>query len=736
MDSSALNISPDHDAQTAQLLPRRLRRIYLLVVLVLAIFGVSMLHTLRTGHEMAAIHSRQVESVSRIQIEVAVAHLWFEEILTGDSNENIDSVWDHMETAQSYGDALLEGGQFDFGQIYPVVDPELRRHLETTQVQLNQFYEAARDRYELGSGAIAGSAVDQQFDEFFNSFLLQSRELNQMLHQSIERHLRDFRIVQISLLVFVLILAAGLSLVLYRYETRRVVATRMLAANEKRYRTIFDASVEGILIVDHSNNTIRYTNPTASQMLGYSDTEILGLSLAEIHLPEDREVVQNRAAGHATGDINLTSGLKYLRKDGSEFPGEVHSGPVTIDGRPHSIAFISDLSDSIQAQADKEKLEAQLRQAQKMEAVGNLAGGIAHDFNNLLQAILGYSEILGESQELSSDHRDDVGRIRLAAERAAELTRQLLAFSRRQVIAPQDLDLNGVIKDILQILERLIGEGIQLNNLAGNNLGTICVDRNQMEQIFMNLCLNARDAMEGRGTLTIETENVSIDHDYCEDHVWATPGRYVLLSITDTGHGMSPETREQIFDPFFTTKELGKGTGLGLSTVYGIVKQNSGMIHVYSEIDRGTTFKIYFPLVERPATEVGSKIARQAPGGTETILVAEDDPGVLGLAQRILGDAGYQVVTAVDGEAALKVFNTQQDSLDLALLDVVMPKLSGRDLQLEMCRIRPDFKVIFASGYSENAIHTDFVLNEGNTLIEKPYRRNDLLIKIREILDA
>ena len=513
-------------------------------------------------------------------------------------------------------------------------------------------------------------------------------------------------------------------------------ATLQLAASEKRYRSFFEAAVEGIIIADQQDFTFKYANPAICRMLGYSREELLRTRAMDIHPETVWEKVTAHFQKNADNEKSIALDFPCLRKDGTIFPAEIRSSRVEIDGRPHSIGFFTDLTERQADQMEKEKLEGQLRQAQKMEAVGNLAGGIAHDFNNLLQAILGYSELMLEGGELSADCGRDLKKIQQSAERAADLTRQLLAFSRRQLISPQDLNLNQIIAEILSMLERLIGEGIELQSIVGHNLGTVCVDRGQLEQVFMNLCLNARDAMDGMGTLTIETENVVLDSKYCQDHAWAQPGRFVLLSITDNGQGMDQETLEQIFEPFFTTKEAGKGTGLGLSTVYGIVKQNSGLVHVYSEVGRGTTFKIYFPLVERSARDVGNKITSPARGGNETILLAEDDAGVRGLAVRILRDAGYRVLAAPDGEQAVKMFRTQSESLDLALLDVVMPKLGGREVQEEINRIRPGFKVVFASGYSENAIHTGFILDQDKILIQKPYRRDDLLAKVRQALDS
>lgn len=394
--------------------------------------------------------------------------------------------------------------------------------------------------------------------------------------------------------------------------------------------------------------------------------------------------------------------------------------------------FIAEREHAVQ---ERVHLETQLRQAQKMEAVGQLAGGIAHDFNNLLQIILGNMELLSEEIPADSPCREQLGDSQAAAERAVSLTRQLLAFSRRQVLDPKPLDLNAVISDVMKMIQRVLGEHIELNIIPGHSLATVRVDRAQIEQVLINLCVNARDAMPEGGMLTIETENVVFDADYCKTHAWANPGRYVLLRVTDSGCGMPPEIIDRIFDPFFTTKETGRGTGLGLATVYGIVRQHDGMIQVYSELDHGSTFKIYLPAVERSAAAVERGAPEPVRGGTERILMAEDDAQIRGLARRILENAGYRVTLTANGEEALQAYRENNGAFDLLLLDVVMPRKGGRAVLDEIRRQRPDMPCLFASGYSDNAVHTNFILEEGLHLLQKPYQRDSLLRAVRRVLD-
>jgi PAS domain S-box-containing protein len=379
--------------------------------------------------------------------------------------------------------------------------------------------------------------------------------------------------------------------------------------------------------------------------------------------------------------------------------------------------------------------EEQLRHSQKMEAVGQLAGGIAHDFNNLLQAIRGHIYLSLDALEPGATVRDDLELADVAAGKAARLTKQLLAFGRRQILQPQNLDLKDLVDGLLKMIRRVIGEHIQLDFRWGHELGLVHADPGQIELMLMNLCINARDAMPHGGALTIETQNVEIGSEYCATRSWAKPGRYVLLTVADTGCGMDERTREQIFEPFFTTKELGQGTGLGLASAYGIIKQHKGMIAARSEKGRGSTFEIYLPLVEGRLAPVVSAVKDGAARGTGTILVAEDDDMVRSLTVRVLGKAGYRVLAARDGREALRVFAEHDGEIDLALLDVVMPRLGGWGVFDLARKEHPGARFLFASGYSVDAVYTNRLVDEGLPLIQKPYQADDLLRKVRDVLD-
>ena len=381
-------------------------------------------------------------------------------------------------------------------------------------------------------------------------------------------------------------------------------------------------------------------------------------------------------------------------------------------------------------------MERRLFGAQKMEAIGQLAGGIAHDFNNLLMAIHGAVERLQDRVREDGDTAHDLRLVKETADRAATMTRRLLAFARRQVIEPTPLDLNQVVERLLPTLRRMIPEHIVLDLIPASNLGMVMADATQMEQILINLCVNARDAMPEGGTITLETENVVVNGEFIATHPWAKEGRYVLLSVTDTGTGMDPVTCRRAFEPFFTTKEVDKGTGMGLATVYGIVKQHDGMVHLYSEVGKGTTVKIYLPLSTRRAAEVGTKIEAPVRGGKETILVVEDDPAVRDVMHGLLTDLGYEVQAAEDGRDALALLHSCDGQFDLVISDIMMPRMGGQELFAEARAVWPGIRFLFTTGYSENVVHEEFIKKEGISFLTKPFGRDTLARRIRQILES
>lgn len=506
----------------------------------------------------------------------------------------------------------------------------------------------------------------------------------------------------------------------------RAEAEEALKASEGGFHRLFNCNPHPTWVFDVETLRFLEVNEAAIEHYGYSRDEFLEMRITDIRPSQEVPLVQEAVMVHQTGLRRFGTWI-HRTKDGRLINVDVAAHDLEFRGRRGRLVVAHDIT-------ERKELEAQLRQSQKMDAIGRLAGGVAHDFNNLLGVILGYGERL--LRRLPSPERREISEILKAAEHAASLTRQLLAFSRRQVLKPRVLDLNAVVEEMDGMLRRIIGEDINLVTVLQDGLGRVKADPGQIQQVVMNLAVNARDAMPSGGRLTMETGNAELDHSYSSAHLAVRPGRYVMLAVTDTGMGMDAATQARIFEPFFTTKEAGKGTGLGLSTVFGIVKQSEGNIWVYSEPGHGTTFKIYLPRVDEvtevlPPTEAGA-----ASGGAETILLVEDADSLRELGREILEDGGYTVIEASSGTAALETLERHTGSLDLVLTDLVMPGMSGRELVDQIRRLRPGTKVLFMSGYTDDALGHNGVLESGTAFVEKPFTIDGLLRKVREVLDS
>jgi PAS domain S-box-containing protein len=493
--------------------------------------------------------------------------------------------------------------------------------------------------------------------------------------------------------------------------------------------TAIEQSAEGIFITD-AKGTIEYVNPAFCRVSGYSRAEALGKNPRILKSGKQNEAFYKKLWTTVLGGEIWQDEIINRRRDGSFYNEHMTITPVR-DQRGEITHFIA-----IKAEVtERKRLEQQLRQAQKMEAVGRLAGGVAHDFNNMLTIISGYSGLLIEHPGIAEPLRGYVDEIRNASGRAASLTRQLLAFSRQQVLAPRVLDLNSVVSNIQKMLKRLIGEDIDLVTALGESLWPIMADPGQLEQVLMNLAVNARDAMPDGGVVTIETSNVKMDAASAQAHFPLKPGPYVLLTFSDTGVGMDAETQARIFEPFFTTKEVGKGTGLGLAMVYGIVKQSGGYIWVSSDVGKGTTFRIYLPRTEVEVVDPSSGRGRpEALRGTETLLLAEDDDSVRELVRNVLRENGYKVLEASRGEEALELSELFAGKIDLLVTDVVMPQMNGRELARQLLNQRPQTKVLYISGYADNAVFYPGGLDAGGAFLQKPFTPEALTRKVREVL--
>ena len=460
-------------------------------------------------------------------------------------------------------------------------------------------------------------------------------------------------------------------------------------------------------------------------------------SFLDLIHPEDRAVMREWLATCAAVGKPGDQEFRHILPDGAvRFVRGRGELVCDAEGRPdHMAGTAQDVTERTQMEKERRQLEEKLRQSQKMEAVGQLAGGVAHDFNNVLTAILGYGSLLASRLAPDAPGREEVDEILHASERAAALTRQLLAFSRRQVLKPVVLSINELIANFEKMLGRLIGEDVNLIARLDPSLGNVRADRGQLEQVIMNLAVNARDAMPDGGRLTIETANADLDESYAQQHVPVEPGRYVMVALSDTGSGMDEETQARIFEPFFTTKEKGKGTGLGLATVYGIVKQSGGYIWVYSEPGKGTTFKVYLPRAEEAAAESAPPPSDSLPRvGIETILLVEDEPAVRNLSRRVLEERGYRVLEASSGKEALERIRGEEGRIHLLLTDLVMPEMGGTELASRLEVEDPTMRVLFMSGYTDDAVVRNGLLGSGRAFLQKPFTPAMLVRKIRDVL--
>jgi two-component system cell cycle sensor histidine kinase/response regulator CckA len=513
---------------------------------------------------------------------------------------------------------------------------------------------------------------------------------------------------------------------------KRAPSLQVLRDSEARYRRLFLTAKDGILILDAKTGLIIDVNPFLMTLLDYSKKEFLGKALWDIGLFQDIEASKTAYRELKSKHYVRYDDLPLKTRDGRAINVEFVSNVYGVNKKQVIQCNIRDITKRKYA----ERSEQQLLQSQKMETLGQLAGGIAHDFNNLLGVILGYCEIMEGRKDLPEPACKMINEIHSAGTSAKELTRHLLAFSRRQVSQPVFLDLNETITRLSTMLGRMIGDDVELVSRLGSGLGTIRADPIQIEQVLMNLAVNARDAMPTGGKITIETSNIEVDGCCGQWRPAGDSGACVMVAMSDTGVGMDKETQSRVFDPFFSTKAIGQGTGLGLSTVFGIVKQSAGSINVYSEPGHGSTFKVYFPRCE--AAPSVTKKRKEAPlrGGTETLLLVDDATPLRGLTRQLLTDCGYKVLDSGDAEEALRVARKLKGALPLLITDVVMPGLSGPALAERLAAERPETRVLFTSGYADNMLTKHGATGSDYSFLEKPFTRDELVRKVREILDS
>ena len=519
------------------------------------------------------------------------------------------------------------------------------------------------------------------------------------------------------------LLTRSLRLAIARKEGQQ--AAEALRASEERYRRLFESNPQPMWVYDSRSLRFLAVNDAALQQYGFLRDEFLAMTIRDIRPPSGEAALDRRLREETAGARSTTT--RHRRRDGTEFDVEVASRPIVLDGREGRLVVAADVT-------EHRRVETQLRQAQKMEALGRLASGVSHDFNNLLGVITGYSELALRAAERDSVLARRIEEIRKAAARAAELTTQLLAFSRQQVLEPRVVDLNAVVTEAERMLRRLIGEDIQLSTSLAPDLGHVRADPGQLTQIVLNLAVNARDALPRGGRLLVETSNVELDARYHLAPSEAAPRRCVMLCVTDTGVGMDAETRGRLFEPFFTTKPAGQGTGLGLATVYGIDRQSGGHIAVYSEPGHGTAFRIYLPRVDDAVAEGLEPSPPLRRGRGETVLLVEDDTALREMTCEVLQEGGYEVLLASSGDEALE--RTASARVDLVVTDVVMPGLTGPELSRRLASLRPGLRVLFMSGYTEGAVLDLGALAGEVAFVSKPFTPDHLLSRVREVLDA
>ncbi|MEI6042911.1 MAG: response regulator [Chloroflexota bacterium] len=520
-----------------------------------------------------------------------------------------------------------------------------------------------------------------------------------------------------------------LEMALYKHKVER-----KLKESEQWLTTVLQ-SIGDVVITTNTAGFITYLNPIAEKFTGWSQAEAVGKELKQVFKTIDGKT----PTSIANSPRPTSSNLLLVARNGLVTPIEDSLASLKdSQGNINGVVLVfRDITPRKQAEEALRKSEEQLRQAQKMDAVGRLAGGVVHDFNNLLTSILDYSNKLSNKLSEGDPLRQEVEQLQKASQRASTLTQQLMAFSLKQTLQPKVLDLNTIVTEMDGILRRVMGDDIELTTTLGSRLGRVKVDPNQFQQVILNLALNARDAMSNGGKFTLETANIKLDEDSGIQHIRVVPGQYAMLTISDTGVGMDLETRSHLFEPFFTTKEPGRGTGLGLSTAYGIVRQSGGHIWVYSEPGLGTIFKIYLPITSDPdepavLKPTSSRLSR----GCETVLVVEDEDGIRSLVRKLLQKSGYFVLEASHGIEALQVSEQYEDTIHLLLTDVVMPLMSGRELAERLALVRPNMKILYMSGYTREAIDHHGLLDPGLAFLQKPFTLSVLSQKIREVLEA
>jgi PAS domain S-box-containing protein len=511
-------------------------------------------------------------------------------------------------------------------------------------------------------------------------------------------------------------------------------SAKVIEERKTQFQQLFTKGPSAQLIIDIDTGKIVDANKKASQFYGWSVEQLKAMHMQDIISSPEEDVIFTINPSKDQKSLPYLSNHKLASGEVRQVEG--YSGRVAMGVKEYILSTVNDITERIKAQKEKESLQKQLQQAQKMEAIGTLAGGVAHDYNNISSIIIGYSELALDSIDPEHPLYDDLKAINTAAIRSADITRQLLAFARKQTVAPKVISLNDAVAGVLKMLRRLIGEDIELSWEPADDLWPVKIDPTQIDQILANLCVNSRDAISNVGRVTIETQNISLDDEYCANHAGFLPGDFVILVVSDDGKGIEPDTFDKVFEPFFTTKKLGKGTGLGLSTVYGIAKQNNGFVNLYSEPGQGTSIKVYLPRHLGGAVKTGRINSNSViQGNGEVILLVEDDLPILKLGSRLLTELNYSVIPASSPTEAIGLAEQHNGKIDLLITDVVMPGMNGRELSNILCDLLPGIKTLYMSGYTANVIAHRGVLEDGVSFIAKPFSKNGLAKKVKEVME-
>ncbi|MGB3209691.1 MAG: ATP-binding protein [Desulforhopalus sp.] len=731
------------------------RNRYLIIGLVAIIIFVSLAYSFYSSSRMIGKYSPLVDATMEIKLEATSAHLWFEELLAGDKNENFDDITKHLDHAKWYARAMLEGGKNPEGTYLPLSDLVPRGEVAATIDLINQFEALTHQRYQSASSAGIGSETDQQYDRVFKILIHQIDGVETLLQQKIRDDFSKLQIVQISLMLVIILLSMFGFFMQYRYDQaqkknihRAKEAKDRAIRNEMWLKTTMNSMGDGVIITDHIGN-VTYLNPVASSLTGWRLKDAINKKMTEVFNivnEETKKPVEDpvNMVIRKNVVVGLANHTELIAKDGTVWPISDSAAPI-FDEENNLVGIVvvfHEVTAQKKAEAEKATLEGQLRQAFKMEAIGTLAGGIAHDFNNILAIIIGNADMALDGIPDESLAKHNVQQVLVAGNRAKDLVKQILSFSRRDKNIKELLPICGLVEESMKSLRSTIPSsvGLKINipekcRMKESDFLMILTDPIQFHQLLLNLCVNAVQAMDETGVLDVSVHEVVFGETLPADRAGLQPGIYAHLSVSDTGTGMIPEVIEMIFDPFFTTKEIDKGTGMGLSVVHGIVENHGGKIFVDSELGKGSTFHIYLPVIEG-TSEKRAEENGPLPSGSERILFVDDEVMLAEMGKDIIQGFGYDVTAKSDSLQALELFKKNPGYYDLVITDQTMPNMTGAEFAKQLLLMKPDLPIILCTGYSSKVDKVKAKQIGVREFASKPLKRKDIATLIRAVLDT